>query len=439
MCLLAFSVGTSITWTSPVLPKLQEHTDDFFENKITSDQASWIASWLTLGMASGNVIFASLTTIMGRKACILTVAPMMMVSYLIMTFVNKVEFYYLARFLAGIGRIGGQVAVNMYMAEIVNKSRRGSVLGIITSFVVLGSLYSYTVGPYVPLKVFNLTLFVFPTLFLALFIFVGVETPHYHMTKGNKEIARAMLLRLRSKDENIEQELTEIEAKDSQMSNTKFMDLVKLPAIKLGFTMAFGLFFFQQFTGFYCIQFYNQQIFSMTGSSLDPEICAIIIGSLQFISGFLSSVVMERFPRKSLLYFSAIGMALSEVPLSIYCHLHEQGFNMEELNFLPLLFMSLFVLTYNTGYGPLPFIIPFEVFPLSGKGLALSIVNFVSAIINFFLAKYFQDLIDAISIGNVFLMFGICCLISIPFVRYCVVETRGKSLEAIQDEIGLKK
>lgn len=435
-------MGTTVTWTSPVLPKFLNHTDDIFDEKITQDQASWIASWLILGMIAGNILYAYLTTALGRKTCFLTVAPLIIVSYMMMTFVNSIEVYYVARFLAGIGRIGGQTISLMYMTEIVSKSKRGSLMGYITTAVVLGCLYSYAVGPYVSVKVFNITLFIFPCISIVLFLIVGIETPHYYMIKGNKEMARKTLSMLRSKNENIEAELLEIEAKVTQMSNNNnnLVQSLKLRSCKVGFIVAIGLFFFQQLTGFFCIIMYNQQIFEMTGSALKSEICAIIIGSLQFLSGVFSSIVMDKFTRKSLLYFSAIGMAVSEIPLGLYCYLQTHGTNLDSVNFLPILLLSIFVLTYNVGYGSLPFIMPYEIFPQASKGFAVTMVGIFTAIINFVMAKYFQNAAAAMGgIGVLFIIFGVCCVISIPFVKFFVVETRGKSLEAIQDEINLKK
>lgn len=203
----------------------------------------------------------------------------------------------------------------------------------------------------------------------------AVETPHYYVMIGKPEMARLSLEKLRSKDDNIDQELKEIEQTIAETKDIKIFDMLGTRQMKSGFLIAFGLLFFQQLTGIYCIQFYNQGIFEMTGSRLSPEICSIIIGLLQFFSGFVSSVVMERFPRKTLLYFSAAGMALSELPLGLYFYLLQNGFNMDSWSFLPLLTMSVFILTYNSAFGPLPFIISAELYPAACKGVAVSIVD----------------------------------------------------------------
>lgn len=112
-----------MTWTSPVLPKLQNHTDYFFDVAITSNQASWITSCLSLGMAFGYIIYAVITRLIGRRLWFMTVPSVMIITHVILAFVHKIEFYYVARFLCGIGVTGFQVAINLYMAEILDKSK----------------------------------------------------------------------------------------------------------------------------------------------------------------------------------------------------------------------------------------------------------------------------------------------------------------------------
>lgn len=356
-----------------------------------------------------------------------------------MTFVHIIEFYYVARFLAGISVSGIQNVFNLYLSEVAGKSKRGSIVSLVASVSVLGFLYSYAVGPFVSIQIFNSTLIVFPTLFLITFSLIGVETPHYFMMKGNKDIARKVLLRLRGNERDIEEEMTQIQEQIDETSQKRLIELLKLRQAAIGFVNGVGLFIFQLLAGIYCVQFYNQQIFEMTGSNIKPELCSIIIATLQFIGSLVASLLMELFPRKSMLYFSAIGMALSQIPLGIYCCLQSNGTNMSSINFLPILFMSTFILSYSSAFGALPFTIPSELFPPACKGFALSLVGFVNAVGNFILTKYFQTFVDGIGIGGVFIVFATCCLTSVFFVKFFVVETRGKSLEMIQEELKERK
>lgn len=415
-----------------MLPKLKNHTDDYLDGRITSTQASWISSLLTAGAAIGSFVFGYLVDAIGRRRAVLSLAVPSLLGYILLCTVRKVEALYFIRFIIGMSVGGALTIIPLYVTEIPGKSIRGVVSLMVTSSGGLGGVLIYAIGPYVKILTFNMILLTPPIIFAVSFFFFGEETAHYHVKCGNIDEARKTLEKIRSENDDIDDELKEIIKKCEEQEGSIKDSLLSKPTLK-AFAIAIGLVLFQQLTGMECVQFYSQEIFKLTGSSLKPAICSIITGVTHFVAHFSVSLIAEKFNRKTLLYVSAIGITLVEVPLGIFCYLQDHGHNVESFKLMPVICLVLFVIFYNLGMGPLAFTIAAEIFPARCKHTAISITIFFRWVVIFFLTKFFRDIVDGLGIGACFLMFSgfACC--SILFIKFVVIETRGKTLEQIRD------
>ncbi|KAG5881448.1 hypothetical protein JTB14_037666 [Gonioctena quinquepunctata] len=433
--ILMFVGGTALTWSSPVLPKLQSTSDTPFVYPISAEQSSWISSLVTLGAAIGSFIFGYLADKVGRRYSILLMGVPFLVSYALMASVETVEAFYAARVITGLV-VGGCFAVlPLYFCEISSKSHRGAVTSIISVSVVTGFLFSYVLGPWITVRSFNTILATFPACFLALYFFLGEETAHFYVLQNEDHLARITLMRIRGKGEEIEDELREIREKVREQRQGSLMDTVTSRAFIKGFTMAVGLLVFQQFTGINGILMYSQNIFQMTGSSLEPAVCTIVLGCVQFASSLTTPFIADKFGRRAILIFSAVGMIISQLPLGVYCYMNDLGKNVDSIKFLPITTLTMFMFAYNSGFGPIPWIIMAEVFPARVKTIGSSAVTAINWVLAFTITKYFGDLIECVGLGQSFWLFASCCAVSVFFVLFCVVETKGKTLEEIQDDL----
>ncbi|KAJ8919554.1 hypothetical protein NQ315_002176 [Exocentrus adspersus] len=433
--LLLFISGTAITWSSPELEKLSNSSSTPFPHELSTEESSWISSILTLGAAVSPFIYGYFSDKLGLKRVILSIGVPFLVSYIILACAKITALYYFARLLAGLAVGGTFATVPVYIGEITPKSNRGALLSTMSCAVCLGFLFSYCLGPYVSIVLFNSVLAIFPALFLVSFALLGVECPHYYLHKKHNEMARVALQRIRSgeKPETVDKELWEIQAKIDEEGRGNFLDIFRSKGAVKAFTMAVGLLVFQQFSGINAVYFYSQTIFKETGASLDPDICSIIIGGVQFLSSLVTPLVIDRFGRKKILICSAVGMALSEVPLGVYSFLNDHQIDVKSVSFLPIVMLTLFIVTYNSGFGPVPWIMLGEVFPSKVKTVSTCTVSSVNWLLAFLITKYFNAVIEAFGVGELFWAFSVCCVLAVVFTQFCVVETKGKSLEEIQD------
>ncbi|KAJ8932854.1 hypothetical protein NQ318_017799 [Aromia moschata] len=422
-----------MTWTSPVLPKLEDTEQTPFSEALSSEETSWISALLPLGAIFGTIVFGYLADKIGRKHTLMSCAIPYIVSYLMLAFSNVSILYYVARSITGCAVGGVFTVISMYIGEIATDSNRGALGSILNCFVTGGQLFSYVVGPYVSIVLFNLILTVFPVLFLAIFFILGTESPHYYVRKHQHDLARTALHKLRGyQDDIVDKELLDIQQKIKEEGHGTFLDIFKSRGLTRAFIISVGLLGFQQFTGITAVLFYAQSIFKEAGASLEPEICSIIIGVVQFAASFVTPLVVERSGRKFLLLLSAAGMMISEAILGIYGYLKDHDHDVSSISFLPILCIILYIVMYNIGFGPIPWTITAELFPSNVKSAATSASAAICCFLAFLIAKYFKNISDTIGMGSSFWVFSACCAISIPFCLLYVIETKGKSLQEIQ-------
>lgn len=81
----------------------------------------------------------------------------------------------------------------------------------------------------------------------------------------------------------------------------------------------------------------------------------------------------------------------------------------------------------------MPWAVMGEMFPPNIKSLASTLTASFCWILGFILTYFFNDLKEGIGNDFTFWMFGIFCVLAVPFVFILLPETKGKSLQEIQD------
>ncbi|KAJ8945500.1 hypothetical protein NQ318_017943 [Aromia moschata] len=409
-----FIGGTALTWSSPEIPILSNTTSSPFKRKLSTEEETWVSSLVTLGAAFGPFFFTFLADKMGRKYTLLSMGVPFLVSYIMLAFGQIVELFYVARFVMGITVGGVFTLVPIYAGEVAKRSNRGTLGFLMGSAVCSGLLFSCALGPYVSVKLFNLVL-------------AAINEP---------DLAKEALQKLRGSSDDIDEEFNEIQRKFKEDERGSFSDIFRSKGLIKAFVTSVGLLIFQQLSGINAVLFYGQKIFQEVGSKLPPEVCTIIIASVQFVSSFIAPLIGDKLGRKCILLFSAVGMAVSEISLGVYSYLKDHNhMDMSRVSYLPLVLMTCFIITYNTGYGPLPWSMLGELFPPRVKSIATSSVTSINWILAFFITKHFEAMIKAFGIAQYFWIFGGCCLVAAAFAKFYVIETRGKSLQQIQEAL----
>lgn len=431
----AFSLGTSLGWTSPAGPAFNNGT--YTGDVISSDEQSWIGALMPLGAAVIAFPIGFLIDIFGRKWSMLGLVVFFILGWCLIIWPNGVAMIYAGRFIIGMAGGAFAVAAPCYTSEIAEKQIRGALGSYFQLMVTLGILFVYAVGAGVDLKVLSYICGVIPIVFAVTFFFMP-ESPVFLMSKDREEDARKSLKFFRGKHYNIDFEINEIREtiEKARREKLSFVEGFSTKAAKLGLVISLGLMLFQQFSGVNAVIFYTSQIFEAAGSDLDPNVSSIIVGVVQFVATFVSTLVVDRLGRKILLICSAGVMCICQLLLGVFFYLKDDGQDVKDIGWLPLLSLCLFMVAFSIGFGPIPWMMVSELFPPSTKGFASSLASCFNWILAFLVTKFFTNLSDAMGSGPTFWLFMAILAVGTGFVVFFVRETKGKTVEEIQRELG---
>lgn len=423
--------GMHYGWSSPALPKLMAPGSPI--PVTTNSQGSWIASLSLLGDLVGAPLSALGADHLGRKTTIILGGIPYFVAWIMIAFTGSLEVLYCARFLAGIGDGVAYTIIPMYIGEIAEDNIRGLLGTTICTMADLGILMIYMIGPYVEIMTGALVSAIFPLVLLLTF-WCMPESPYYLLMRGKEEAAKNSLQKLRGKAD-VDSELNEmsgvVEYQMTQSGSLK--EILVIPSNRKALLILVGLKAAQQFSGITAFLFYVQIIFEKSGGRLSAAMSSILFGLVQLISSVSSSLVVDRLGRKPLLIMSCIGTAIALFVQGSYFYLQDcTDIDVVPYNWVPMVSMLFFVITYSFGLGVIPYMMPGELFPTNIKAKALCIMDLYLALAAFAVAKIYQVIADAFGSYVPFFLFTICCIFSLAFVILCVPETKGRSLEEIQ-------
>lgn len=100
-------------------------------------------------------------------------------------------------------------------------------------------------------------------------------------------------------------------------------------------------------------------------------------------------------------------------------------------------FLCIYVAFYSFTWAPLTWVLVGEIFPLAIRGRASGTASSFNWIGSFLVGLLFPIMTASMSQEAVFAIFGIICILGVLFIRFCVPETRGHTLEEIESQ-GIK-
>ena len=100
---------------------------------------------------------------------------------------------------------------------------------------------------------------------------------------------------------------------------------------------------------------------------------------------------------------------------------------------LVLLAILLYVAAFAISLGPVMWTMLSEIFPGNIKGIAISVVGFFNSLVSYTVTQFFPWELTNLGPTVTFAIYAIMALLSLIFVYKYVIETKGKSLEEIEN------
>lgn len=417
-------------WTSPMMPVL--HSPDSPVH-ITDSDESWLEAIIMIGAFCGLPTTIYLVDKVGRKKSIILSAVASIVTWLLIAVANRVEYLYVARFLAGMSGNMAFVAAPMYIAEIASEKIRGLLAGIIYIMMLVGNLVIYCIGPFVKIYVSSLVPIGLLILMLITFSYMP-ESPYYLLIENKRALASKSLQMFRG-TEDVEEELQEISTAVARQKaeEGRFRDLLCVPSNRRALLTMLLLNFGMNASCIYVIYMNLHTIMASAKSIyINAEHSAIIFACLLILSAMLALSVVDKFGRKILLTCSSILTGIALGVLGCYFAAKNSGVDVSTLSWLPVATVMVYALFFKCGIGLIPIIMTAELFPTSVKAMGMTLSDACLVVAATFMLTVFRLLEKSCGIHVPFFVFAVTCIL-LGVVYYIVVpETKGKTLEQIQ-------
>lgn len=435
----SYNFGMLFTWPSPAIPKLMSEEGDF---KFTLEQCSYLPVISAATSIVATPLFGRLCDKIGRKLTILTMAVTQSSAFLLVAFAKSVYVFYISRFFSGLSDACVFVAIPTYIGEVSTPEVRGAWGNAISLYSFLGqTVVSITAG-YNTIRTGALVSLIFPLLFVVVFSFMP-ESPYYLLMKGEKEKAYESLQRLlRLKNVDAEVKQLEIDV-NRQMSETgTWKDLFTINSNRKALWAGLFLRAAQQLSGITVWEVYTEYIFKQAGGNISATDSAIIFLSACTVGSFIASISFNRIGARKAVKYSALlsSLVLALVGTFFYISLEHPHINVSKLRWVPLAGMLLYVPVFAIGLGIAPTFMLSELFSASIKGKGLCVLTMFYGFLQCATTKLFQVLEVNFGMYTPFAIFAMFSFGSTFLVDRFVPETRGKTLEEIQQELkGSKK
>ncbi|KAH0544218.1 hypothetical protein FGG08_001663 [Glutinoglossum americanum] len=411
---------------------------------INSSQSSLIVSILSAGTFFGALTASPFGDWFGRRLGLVASSIVFIFGVILQTASTSIPLFVAGRFFAGYGVGLVSALVPLYQSESSPKWIRGTIVGCYQLAITLGLLIAAVVnnatkdrndtGSYrIPVAV---------QFAWALVLIVGMlllpETPRYLIKTGRMDEAAKALSRLRRlpvDDPSLLEELAEIKANhDFEMSigQASYIDCFRGTLGKRQLTGC-ALQALQQLTGVNFIFYYGTQFFQNSGIH-NPFVISMITNVVNVCSTFPGLYMVEKWGRRRLLLFGAIGMCICQYIVSIV------GVTTSSTvaNKVLIAFVCIYIFFFACSWGPVAWIVTGELFPLKVRAKALSMTTATNWLLNWAIA-YSTPYLVSPGAGNanlgvkVFFIWGSCCFICIAFVYFFIYETKGLTLEQVDE------
>ncbi|XP_075880017.1 solute carrier family 2, facilitated glucose transporter member 6 [Nelusetta ayraudi] len=443
-----FNFGYSMVYPSPVLPKLQAPDTDP-RLRLSTEQAAWFGSIYTLGAAAGGLGAMMLNDMIGRKVSILMSALPSTIGYMLMGGAVDVWMLHLGRFLTGLA--GGMTAASIpvYISEISHKAVRGGLGSCPQITAVFGALALYALGLKVPWRWLAVAGEV-PALLMVLLLLFMPRSPRRLLSLGKVEQAEKALRFLRGEHYDTTAEILAIQHSINTQERVTLSQLAT-PIFYRPIIISVVMRFLQQMTGITPVLVYLETIFSKSNVPLEARYDAALVGIVRLLSVAMAACLMDKAGRKALLYTSSLLMFLATLSLTMISHAascsqglpsnvtvsaelssHTSAGN-DGLGVLTLVSTMVFIFGYAMGWGPITWLLMSEVLPLVARGVASGLCVTVSWLTAFMITHAFTLLVDKYGLWVPYLCFMVVCVICMLFNALCIPETRGRSLEEIEN------
>lgn len=418
----------------------------FFDIASSANLQAWAMSSALIGCVIGAVVSGVVSDRFGRKWPLLLSALLFSVASLGTGLANTYFFFIVFRLIGGVG-IGLASALSpMYIAEVAPSHLRGRFVSLNQMTIVIGILAAQVINLLIAEDVpvgasdefiraswngqvgwrWMFYACAVPSVIFLLLTLILPESPRWLIKAGKSEKAFPTLKKIGG-EEYARAEVANIQATLNDVSEK--VDFKTLFHAKFRTVLVIGIVLavFQQWCGINTVFNYAEEIFTAAGYGVSDTLFNIVItGSVNLIFTLVAMFTVDKWGRKKLMVFGSIGLALTYVLLGSAYYFELKGVAV-------LLLVVLAIAIYAMSLAPIVWVILSEIFPNRIRGAAMALATFALWVACFILTYTFPLLNASLGAAGTFWVYAVICFAGFFFVLVKLPETKGKSLEEIEN------
>lgn len=391
-----------------------------------------VVSSMLVGAIVGAGLSGPLSEKLGRRRLVFMISIVFIIGALILALAPTMEILVLGRAIIGLAVGGSTAIVPVYLSELAPTDARGSLSSLNQLMITIGILASYLVNyAFAPIEGWRwmLGLAVVPSLILMIGVIFMPESPRWLLEKRGEKAARDVM-KLTYPASEIDHEIENMKKINQIADNT--WTVLKSPWLLS--TIIIGSIFalLQQLIGINAIIYYAPKIFATAGLGESTAILSTVgIGVVNVLVTIFAISIIDKIDRKKLLVIGNIGMVASLLTMSALIWL----IGVNSAAWIIMLCLTTFIIFFGVSWGPVLWVMLPELFPMRARGAATGIAALVLSIGSLLVAQFFPVLTDVLEVQQVFLIFAVIGIIAMIFVMKFLPETRGRSLEQIEQDL----
>ena len=427
---------------------------------------------LELGAWVGSLANGYVADKLGRKLSVDIAVVIFCAGVIVQACAKNKDYILGGRFVTGIGVGALSMLVPLYNAELAPPEIRGGMVVLQQRSITFGIMVSYWIGygtNYIggtgegqsdAAWLIPICIQIAPAVLLAVGMLFMPQSPRWLMNQGRNEECLNTIAKLRglpADSEVVSLEYLEIKAQylfdeetkaelypdcldGSTKSNFKlffksYATLFKGATFKRTI-VAIMIMTFQQWSGINGVLYYAPFIFKDLGLSgtTTSLLASGVVGIVMFVATIPAVIFIDKLGRRPLLIAGAIGMAISHFVVAGIIGGYEGEIDQHKVAaWVAVVFIWIFVVHFGYSWGGGAWVLISEVFPLGLRAKGVAIGASFNWLNNFAVAMATPDMIATMKYGA-YIFFGIICILGAAYVTFLVPETKGVSLEEM-DEI----